>query len=143
MSKPSDDQLRQAIDAIFNKYDSDKSGTLEGSEIFSLISDAFKSLGRNRQVKEEEVNQFIKAIDKNGDSKISKVELFEILKKLISAWFFTNRLLFHSAIIFYALEFTVNRTPWALNSSIRCGQLESALKAISYACDNIYRPYYH
>jgi len=85
-SKPSDDQLRQAIDAIFNKYDSDKSGTLEGSEIYSLISDAFKSLGRNRQVKEEEVNQFIKAIDKNGDSKISKVELLEILKKLINSW---------------------------------------------------------
>jgi hypothetical protein len=27
-SKPTDDQLRQAIDAIFNKYDTDKSGTL-------------------------------------------------------------------------------------------------------------------
>ena len=29
MSKPSDEQLRQAIDAIFNKYDTDHSGTLE------------------------------------------------------------------------------------------------------------------
>lgn len=29
MSKPTDDQLRQAIDAIFNKYDTDHSGTLE------------------------------------------------------------------------------------------------------------------
>lgn len=46
--KPSDDQLRQAIDAIFNKYDKDKSGTLEGDEIYSLINDAFKSLGRSR-----------------------------------------------------------------------------------------------
>ena len=27
-SKPTDDQLRQAVDAIFNKYDTDKSGTL-------------------------------------------------------------------------------------------------------------------
>lgn len=27
-SKPSDDQLKQAIDAIFNKYDADNSGTL-------------------------------------------------------------------------------------------------------------------
>lgn len=70
--KPSDDQLRQAIDAIFNKYDKDKSGTLEGDEIFSLINDAFKSLGRSRQVKNEEVSQFIKAIDKNGDGRISK-----------------------------------------------------------------------
>jgi hypothetical protein len=48
MSKPSDDQLRMAIDAIFNKYDTDKSGTLEAEEIFNLINDAFKSLGRNR-----------------------------------------------------------------------------------------------
>ena len=70
--KPSDDQLRQAIDAIFNKYDKDKSGTLEGDQIFSLINDAFKSLGRSRQVKNEEVSQFIKAIDKNGDGRISK-----------------------------------------------------------------------
>lgn len=29
MSKPSDEQLRQAIDGIFDKYDADKSGTLE------------------------------------------------------------------------------------------------------------------
>lgn len=83
-SKPSDDQLRQAIDAIFNKYDTDKSGTLQGNEIFLLINDAFKSLGRNRDVKSDEVNQFVKAIDKNGDGKISKAELFEILKKLIN-----------------------------------------------------------
>ncbi len=27
-SVPTDDQLRQAIDAIFGKYDTDKSGTL-------------------------------------------------------------------------------------------------------------------
>lgn len=27
--KPTDDQLRSAIEGIFNKYDTDKSGTLE------------------------------------------------------------------------------------------------------------------
>jgi len=85
MSKPSEEQLAKAIDAIFNKYDVDKSGTLEGNEIFSLINDAFKSLGRNRSVKVEEVNQFVKAIDKNGDGKISKTELLEILKLLINS----------------------------------------------------------
>lgn len=83
--KPSDDQLRQAIDAIFNKYDTDKSGTLEENEIFNLINDAFKSLGRNREVTQQEVGQFIAAIDKNGDGKIAKPELFEILKQLINS----------------------------------------------------------
>ena len=76
MSKPTDHQLRQAIDGIFDKYDSDKSGTLEQNEIFSLITDAFKGLDRNRQVTKEDVVRFIKAIDKNGDGKIAKPELF-------------------------------------------------------------------
>ena len=83
--KPSDEQLRQAIDAIFSKYDTDKSGTLEDNEINNLINDAFKSLGRNREVTQQEVKQFITAIDKNGDGKIAKPELFEILKQLINS----------------------------------------------------------
>lgn len=83
-SKPTDDQLRQAIDGIFDKYDTDRSGTLEANEIFCLINDAFKSLGRGKEVTNAEVNQFISAIDKNGDGKIAKPELFDILKQLIS-----------------------------------------------------------
>lgn len=83
--KPTDDQLKQAIDAIFNKYDTDRSGTLEENEIYNLINDAFKSLGRQREVTQQEVKQFIGAIDKDSDGKINKPELFEILKQLISS----------------------------------------------------------
>lgn len=75
-SKPSDEQLKQAIDAIFTKYDKDRSGTLEENEIYELIKDAFKSLGRSREVTQQEVKQFIGAIDKNSDGKIAKSELF-------------------------------------------------------------------
>jgi hypothetical protein len=53
MSKPTDQQLKQAIESIFNKYDVDHSGTLEDNEIYSLINDAFKSLGRNKQVSQQ------------------------------------------------------------------------------------------
>lgn len=53
--------------------------------MFSLINDAFKSLGRGREVSQGDVAQFINAIDKNGDGKIAKVELFEILKQLINS----------------------------------------------------------
>lgn len=84
-SKPNDDQLKQAIQNIFDKYDVDKSGTLEGTEIFNLINDAFKSLGKNKEVSQGDVQQFINAIDKNGDGKIAKVELFEILKQLVNS----------------------------------------------------------
>jgi Ca2+-binding EF-hand superfamily protein len=71
-SRPSDDQLKHAINAIFMKYDTDNSGTLEDKEIHSLITDAFKSLGRNKEIGGQQVNQFITAIDKNGDGKIAK-----------------------------------------------------------------------
>lgn len=75
MSKHTPEQLKQAADAIFLKYDKDNSGTLEGKEIHTFINDAFKSLGRNKDVTESEVTQFIKAFDKNKDNKISKEEL--------------------------------------------------------------------
>ena len=84
-SRPSDDRLKQVIDAIFMKYDTDNSGTLEDKEILNLITDAFKSLGRNKEIGSQQVNQFIMAIDKNGDGKIAKAELFEILKKFINS----------------------------------------------------------
>jgi|JI102314DRNA_FD_contig_21_16549021_length_259_multi_3_in_0_out_0_1 Ca2+-binding EF-hand superfamily protein len=71
-SKPSDEQLKQAINGIFDKYDVDKSGTLEGAEVHNLITDAFKSLGKGKQVTEDDVKNFVQAIDKNSDGKISK-----------------------------------------------------------------------
>jgi Ca2+-binding EF-hand superfamily protein len=43
-----------------------------------------KSLGRNKAASSTDVNHFITTIDQNGDGKISKVELFDILKYLIS-----------------------------------------------------------
>lgn len=47
-TKPTDEQLKIAIDGIFERYDTDRSGTLEANEVFHLISDAFKSLGKGK-----------------------------------------------------------------------------------------------
>ena len=79
-----DDELRNAVNAVFDAYDTDKSGTLEANEITKLINDALKHMGQNRQVSEGEVQQFIAAVDKNSDGKVAKPELFEIFKKVIS-----------------------------------------------------------
>ena len=80
----SDDDLRNAVNAVFDVYDKDKSGTLEANEITMLINDALKHMGQNRQVTEAEVQQFISAVDKNNDGKVAKQELFEIFKRVIS-----------------------------------------------------------
>ena len=80
----SDEDLRNAVNAVFDAYDKDKSGTLEANEITLLINDALKHMNQNRQVTEAEVNQFIAAVDKNNDGKVAKPELFEIFKRVVS-----------------------------------------------------------
>ena len=82
MSKPSDQQLRQAIDGVFAKYDVDKSNTLDNNELRNVIADAFKQLGATRNVTDSDLKKFVGAVDKNNDGKITKVELFEIFKKI-------------------------------------------------------------
>ena len=80
----SDEDLRTAVNAVFDHYDKDKSGTLEIDEVRCLINDALKHMGQNRDVSKAEVDQFVQAVDKNSDGKIAKAELFEIFKKVIS-----------------------------------------------------------
>lgn len=58
-----------------------------------LINDAFKSLGRGKEVSQTDVKQFVNAIDKNGDGKIAKAELFDILKQLINSNWFDDQIL--------------------------------------------------
>jgi hypothetical protein len=44
----SDEDLRNAVNAVFDAYDKDKSGTLEANEITKLINDALKHMGQGR-----------------------------------------------------------------------------------------------
>jgi Ca2+-binding EF-hand superfamily protein len=78
------EQLVQAVDAVFTKYDTDKSGTLDSNEVFNLINDALKHMKSTRQVTQQEVAQFIAAVDNSGDKKIQKSELYEIFKKVLA-----------------------------------------------------------
>lgn len=80
----SDQQLKDAVDAVFKTYDKDNSNSLDTNEVGALINDALKHMGSNRQVTPAEISQFVNAVDKNGDGKIEKPELFEIFKKVLS-----------------------------------------------------------
>lgn len=75
--------LKKAVDAVFNSYDTDKSGTLEAQEVANLINDALKQMQQTRKVSQAEVDQFINSVDANQDKKISRDELLQIFKKVI------------------------------------------------------------
>ena len=80
----SDQQIRDAVDAVFKQFDTDNSNSLDQQEVFNLINAALKHMNANRQVSQDEVNKFIKAVDSSGDGKIQKPELFEIFKRVLN-----------------------------------------------------------
>lgn len=42
-----DQQLRDAVDAVFSQFDKDNSNSLDANEVFALISAAVKHMGSN------------------------------------------------------------------------------------------------
>ena len=72
----SDEQLRQAVDAVFDKFDTDKSNSLDEQETMNLINAALGQMNACRQLSQAEVKQFIGAVDSSNDGKIQKPELF-------------------------------------------------------------------
>lgn len=74
----SESDLKAAVDAVFTKYDTDKSGTLDVQEVTNLINDALKHMGSNRQATVQEVNNLIDAVDTSKDRKVDKNELLKI-----------------------------------------------------------------
>jgi Ca2+-binding EF-hand superfamily protein len=80
-----DEQLRAAISSVFNKYDKDKSNSLDFEEIRELLNDAYSQIGQTKSITDADVKKFSSAVDKNSDGKISKDELFEIFKRIVQS----------------------------------------------------------
>ena len=49
-----DQMLKSYIDNIFDKYDTDRSGTLDEKEMTFFFNDLFKSLGMNVTINEQQ-----------------------------------------------------------------------------------------
>ena len=82
-----DQQLRDAIDAIFGQFDKDNSGALDPQEVYNLICAAKQHLDPNGPApSQQEVMGFVQAVDKSGDGKVQKPELFQIFRKVLPQW---------------------------------------------------------
>lgn len=75
-------QLQDAVNAVFKQFDTDNSGSLESSEVASLINAALANMKANRSATEAEIKALIANVDKNGDGKIAKNELLQIFKQV-------------------------------------------------------------
>ena len=50
--KPTDDQLRKAIDFIFKLYDKDRNKVLDYEEVKEVVMDAFRNVSNTKEVTE-------------------------------------------------------------------------------------------
>ena len=74
-----DEKLQEAVEDIFIIYDVDDSKTLELDEAKNFFSDLFEQMGEKIPDNAHEI--ILNSIDKNGDGKLSKKELYMILKE--------------------------------------------------------------
>lgn len=78
-----DGTLRQAVDVIFDKYDSDKSGFIESNELKVFFTDLAQHLGIDTP-SDADIQDALKELDTNNDGKVSREELFSFAKALFA-----------------------------------------------------------
>jgi Ca2+-binding EF-hand superfamily protein len=67
-----DEMLRNYIESVFNRYDTDRNGTLDSKEMTSFFNDLFRNLNINTIITEQQSLEAIKSIDQNSDGVVSK-----------------------------------------------------------------------
>ena len=71
-------EISISIDEIFARYDHDKNGTLDMKELTECLQSIFDRLGVQSKANENDVREFFKDYDANGDGKISKEDFKKV-----------------------------------------------------------------
>ena len=74
-----DQKLQQNIQMVFQKYDQNRTGQLEGQEFFNAYRDLCLSMGMAPPNSYQEVWQAVQQCDQNRDGKVSQQEMFMLL----------------------------------------------------------------
>ena len=72
------------MDEIFVVYDKDRSQSLDLNEITLFLNDIFSKMNDPRRFNQQQALQTLKSIDVNNDGKASKMEMFLVIKKILS-----------------------------------------------------------
>ena len=83
MNYVDDNALRNYIDQVFMRYDRDRSGTLDSNELAGFFNDVFQMMGSPQRINAYQAQQSLMSIDRNGDGRANKMELFMAFKMMI------------------------------------------------------------
>ena len=84
MNQVDDNTLRMYIDQVFAEFDRDRSGTLELQELAAFFSKVFGMMGCPRQVSYQEAIATMQSIDRSGDGRANKMEVFAAMKIMMN-----------------------------------------------------------
>jgi len=68
-----DNVLRNYVDQVFMKFDSNRSGTLEAIELAGFFNEVFAMMGDPRRMDQNSAMQALRAIDQNCDGRANKL----------------------------------------------------------------------
>ncbi len=78
----SNEQLRQVVDTLFQKYDQNRNGLLELREVTLLINSSLRHSRAGMKFTMSDARDFMNIADKNHDEKMSKEELYDLFLKI-------------------------------------------------------------
>ena len=76
--------LKSYIESVFNKYDTDRNGSLDVHEMTRFFNDLFRNLGINTVVTEAQSLEAIRSIDDNSDGMVDRGELFKAFEMMFN-----------------------------------------------------------
>jgi Ca2+-binding EF-hand superfamily protein len=66
-------KLQQFIEVVFNKYDTNRTGSLDANELASFFNDVFAQMGQPTRLNNQQAFEALQVIDANHDGKASKL----------------------------------------------------------------------
>ena len=65
-------ELQQFIEQVFNRYDRDRTGTLDSNELAAFFNDVFAQMGQSTRLNNQQALDALRVIDTNSDGRASK-----------------------------------------------------------------------
>ena len=78
-----EDNATNLAKRMFEYYNKDHSEFIDNYEISSMIKDVYSAIGVQFEPTEEDINQYIKTIDHDGDGQINMEDLEAMLNKYL------------------------------------------------------------
>lgn len=78
------DGARQVAKRILDTYDRDRNGVIDSIEVVPMIIDAYKSFNRVFSPSRQDIESYLKILDRNGDGRVTIQDLEDLCTKYLT-----------------------------------------------------------